>query len=69
MKLDVCIPKNHEPSIMDEDELKDILDAGRITNDDYDMAYSIANEIIDFYHLHKEEYYEFINKMVKELEK
>ena len=69
MKLDVCIPKDHEPSIMDEDDLKEVFDAGMITKDNYDMAYKVANKIIDFYITHKNEYYEFINMMVKNLDK
>ena len=69
MKLDVCIPKNHEPSIMDEEDLKEILDANMITKDDYDMAHNTAKRIINFYNSHKEEYYEFINIMIEKLEK
>lgn len=69
MKLDICIPKDHEPSVMDEEELKEIYDAGMITKDDYEMAYNVANKIISQYNNHKEEYYIFINKMIELLNK
>ena len=67
MKLDVCIPNDHEPSIMDEEELKEMLSARMITEDDYKMAYEIANKIIDFYNNHKLEYTAFINSMFNDL--
>ncbi len=69
MKLDVCIPKDCEPTIMDEEDLKELLDAGMITQDNYDMAHNVAKKIIDFYNLHKDEYYAFINMMIKDLDK
>lgn len=65
MKLDVCIPYNQEPSIMDEEELKELLDNGFITEEDFNMAYSTANKIIDFYNKYKDEYYDFIFKYLK----
>lgn len=68
MKLDICIPNGQKPTIMDEDDLKEMLDAKMITEDDYKMAYNTANKIIDFYEEHKDEYYEFIDKMVDELD-
>ena len=60
MKLDVCIPYNREPSIMDEEELKELFDHGFITKEDFDMAYAIANKIIKFYNTNKDKYYNFI---------
>lgn len=60
MKLDVCIPAGKEPVIMDEEELKEILDNKMITQKEFDMAYNVANKIIDKYNNHKEEYYNFI---------
>lgn len=68
MKLDVCIPSGQNPTIMDEEDLKEIFDAKMITEADYKMAYDVANKIISFYEKHKDEYYEFIDKMVKELD-
>ena len=38
-----------------------------ITEDDYKMAYEVANKIINFYNTHKEEYNHFISKMFNEL--
>ena len=67
MKLDVCIPNGHEPSIMDDEDLKEVLSAGMITEDDYKMAYEVAYKIIDFYNKHKMEYTVFVNKMVNDL--
>lgn len=66
MKLDICIPKDHEPSIMDEEDLKEILDAGMITEADYKMAHNVAERIINFYNNHKNEYYDFISKFINE---
>lgn len=67
MKLDVCIPNNSNPMIMDDKELKEVLDYGMITEDDYKMAYETANKIIANYNEHRNEYYNFIysyfNKM------
>ena len=67
MKLDVCIPNGHDPSLMDEEDLKEVLNAKMITEDDYKMAYEVANKIINFYNTHKEEYNHFISKMFNEL--
>lgn len=67
MKLDICIPNKYEPTIMDEEELKEMLDNGFISESDYKMAYDTANKIINEYNEHKTEYYKFIyetfNKM------
>ena len=60
MKLDVCIPSGYEPTIMDEDELKEVYEYGLITKDDFNKAYYIANKIINTYKLHKNDYYKFI---------
>ena len=67
MKLDVCIPYNCEPSIMDEEELKELLDNGLITQKDFDMAYYTANRIIDFYNTNRDKYYEFIFTYLKNI--
>ena len=56
MKLDVCIPNGHEPIIMDEDDLKEVLYEEMIILDEYNMAYEVANKIITQYKNHKEEY-------------
>lgn len=67
MKLDVCIPYNHEPSIMDEEDLNELLDNGFITQKDFNMAYHTANRIIDFYNINKDKYYEFIFTYLKNI--
>ena len=67
MKLDVCIPNNANPSIMDDSELKEALDAGMITQIDYDNAYKTANQIINFYNNNKELYYSFINEIYEKM--
>jgi len=61
MKLDVCIPAYKEATIMDDKELKEMLDNKMITKEDFDNAYKVANDIINGYNAHKEEYYKFIH--------
>lgn len=63
MKLDVCIPNGHEPTIMDEEELKEVYEHGLITKDDFENAYNTANRIISTYNSHKEDYYKYVNSM------
>ena len=65
MKLEVCIPYNHEPFIMDEEDLKELLENGFITKEDFNMAYSTANKIIGFYNTNKDKYYDFIFTYLK----
>ena len=67
MKLDVCIPNNGEPSIMDGTELKEVFDNGMITQSDYDNAYLTANKIIEFYDKNRELYYSFINEIYQKM--
>ena len=67
MKLDVCIPNGHEPIIMDEDDLKEVLYEEMITLDEYNIAYEVANKIITQYKNHKEEYYNFIESYLNRL--
>ena len=45
MKLDVCIPNNDIPYIMDEDELKEALQLELISEDEYSIAYETAHKI------------------------
>ena len=63
MKLDICIPNGSEPTIMDEEELREIYEQELITKQDYEEAYNIANRIIATYNLHKDEYYKYIYAM------
>lgn len=60
MKLDVCIPCDGEATIMDEDELKEVLFCGKISQEDYENAYKTANNIIEFYNSNKKVFYKFI---------
>ena len=53
MKLDVCIPNGHEPTIMDEEELKEVYEYGLITKENFENAYNIANKIIKIYRFKK----------------
>lgn len=69
MKLDICIPYQKEPTIMDEEELQAAFTQGLITKKDYDTAYLTANKIIEFYNLHKEEYYHYIYEMYNNLKR
>lgn len=67
MKLDVCIPNGHEPTIMDEEELKEAYERGLITKEDFENAYNIAAKIIRTYNSHKEDYYKYIYSMYYKL--
>ena len=60
MKLDVCIPNEGEPVIMDEEELKEVYEHGLITKEDYEKAHNIANKIISVYNSHREDYYNYV---------
>ena len=60
MKLDVCIPNKDKPYIMDDNELKEVFDSGLITKEEYNLAYSTAKKIMDFFIKNEDEYYQFI---------
>lgn len=60
MKLVVYIPYNQEPFIMNGEMVKELLDNGFITKNDFDKAYATANRIIEFYNANKDKYYNFI---------
>ncbi len=60
MKLDICIPNNDKPYIMDEDELKEALNKNLITEEEYNIAYTTANEIVKVFMKNEEKYYKFI---------
>ena len=45
--LDVVVFPSGDIMLFDEDELKAALDSGDITKEDFDLAYSTANKIID----------------------
>lgn len=67
MKLDVVIPKNSEPIIIDQEELEEILTEKIITLEEYKLAIDIANNIIDNYNNNKELYYKFIEDCFNKL--
>lgn len=67
MKLDVCIPANDDPSIMDAEDLKEIFDKGMITKEDYDNAYLTANKIINIYNNDRDSYYKFIYELYRKI--
>ena len=60
MKLDICIPNNDKPYIMDEDELKEALDQNLITVEEYNIAYTTANRIIETFIKIEKDYYKYI---------
>lgn len=47
--LDVVILPSGQLYLLDEEELEDALQRGFITQEDYDMAWSEANQLIDLY--------------------
>ena len=63
----MCIPNGHEPTIMDEEELKEAYERGLITKEDFENAYNIAAKIIRTYNSHKEDYYKYIYSMYYKL--
>ncbi len=60
MKLDVCIPNNDKPYIMDEDELKEALSQNLITEEEYNMAHNTANRVIETFKKIETDYYKYI---------
>ena len=54
--LDVVIPADGAPYVLDQDELQAALDAGEITRAEYDMAQAAAEEIINAYRGHEAAY-------------
>ena len=67
MKLDVSIPGRTEASCLDEDELLRALEEKLITQDEYNLAYRTANDIIQKYSENKDMYYEFIDYYYQKL--
>ena len=45
--LDIMLYKSGKYEFLDEDELKDALDAGTISKEDYDLAYETANGVLE----------------------
>lgn len=63
--LDVVVTPGGEVKLLDEDELKDALESGQITNLDYENAYKEANKLVDKLNNKKDELQEFTNKYLK----
>ncbi len=69
MKLDVIIQKNSNPIIVDQEELNVALAQNIITKNEYNLAFKVANQIIDYYIKNKDLYYKTLNKYFKLLTK
>lgn len=65
MKLDVIIPKDEAPIIVDQDEIKDALTQNLITEKEYKKAFKVANKIIDYYIKNKDLYYKILDNYFK----
>lgn len=65
--LDVVVNPNGEITLLDEDELKIALDRLEITQNDYDMAYTEANKLMNKLKGNKDKLEEFTNKYLKEM--
>ncbi len=67
MCLDVVFGKENDPVILDEDELKEALEENLITNTEYEMALSLAKNIVNCYNRNKAKYYEWIDCFYRKL--
>ncbi|MDE6407323.1 MAG: DUF402 domain-containing protein [Anaeroplasmataceae bacterium] len=67
MFLDVILSEDREPTILDEDELKEALDTNLITKEEYELAFFVAKSIIKGYNKNKAKYYEFVNRFFNKL--
>ena len=67
MKLNVCIPANGKPTIMDDSKLKEVYDKSMITKEDYENAYLIANKLVNFINSNHEQYDSFIYEQYNKL--
>ena len=67
MCLDIVFDKEASPVLLDEDELKEALDEKLITNTEYEMALSLAKNIMNCYNRNKAKYYEWINRLYQML--
>lgn len=65
--LDVVVLPNSKILLLDEDELKDALDKGEITEQEYNMAYQEAKEIIANIAIDINTLSDFTNRYLKEV--
>lgn len=57
--LDVVVLSDGESYLLDEDELQEALKYGEITQNEYDMAYTVAKSILDYVNEHFDELVKF----------
>ncbi|SHJ06681.1 hypothetical protein SAMN02745163_01224 [Clostridium cavendishii DSM 21758] len=67
--LDVVILPNSKVLLLDEDELKEALDNGEITKQEFDMAYKEAKEVMESIALDINKLSDFTNRYLSELMK
>ena len=65
--LDVVVNPNGEIILLDEDELKEVLDRLEISKEDYDMAYNEANILMNKLKGNKGKLEDFTNKYLNEM--
>jgi uncharacterized protein len=63
--LDVVVLSDGAIMVLDEDELQEALETKDITQEDYEMAYSIANDLIRRLEGNMEELIKFSNKYLE----
>ncbi len=63
--LDVVVTPTGEVILLDEDELKDALEKGQITNLDYENAYKEASKLMEQLKDKKDKLQEFTDKYLK----
>lgn len=68
MFLDVCIPADGAPLVLDRDELDAARDEGVITPEEHVLALQTAQEIVAWYTNNRETYRKFIRDCVRRLQ-
>lgn len=66
--LDLVIRRNGNQIVLDEDELKEALEANDITKEDFEMAYKTVNELEEKYSNNLDELFELTNKLYDKFE-
>lgn len=67
--LDIMLYNSGNIEYLDEDELQDALDIGDITKEDFELAYKVANKIVDKIDGKMKELIDFTYKYYEELKK
>jgi predicted RNA-binding protein associated with RNAse of E/G family len=65
--LDVVVTPNGNISLLDEDELKEAFDRFEVNEEDYDMAYNEAEQLMNILKYNKEKLKDFTEKHLKEM--